>query len=93
LPKELNPVEKDLIKLISNYPNVITSAANNYNPSEVSNAVYELAKTFNKFYHEHTILGEQDHNTRSFRITLSNMVGETIKHGFNLLGIQVPVRM
>jgi arginyl-tRNA synthetase len=93
LPKELNPVEKDLIKLISNYPNVITSAANNYNPSEVSNAVYELAKTFNKFYHEHTILGEQDHNTRSFRITLSNMVGETIKHGFNLLGIQVPDRM
>lgn len=92
-PKVLNPVEKDLIKLISNYPNVITSAANNYNPSEVSNAVYELAKTFNKFYHEHTILGEQDHNTRSFRITLSNMVGETIKHGFNLLGIQVPDRM
>jgi len=92
-PKELNPVEKDLIKLISNYPNVITSAANNYNPSEVSNAVYELAKTFNKFYHEHTILGEQDNKTRSFRITLSNMVGETIKHGFNLLGIQVPDRM
>ena len=92
-PKELNPVEKDLIKLISNYPNVITSAANNYNPSEVANAVYELAKTFNKFYHEHTILGEQDQNTRSFRITLSNMVGETIKHGFNLLGIQVPDRM
>ncbi len=92
-PKELNPVEKDLIKLISNYPNVITSAANNYNPSEVSNAVYELAKTFNKFYHEHTILGEQDQNKRSFRITLSNIVGETIKHGFNLLGIQVPDRM
>lgn len=92
-PKELNPVEKDLIKLINNYPNVITSAANNYNPSEVSNAVYELAKTFNKFYHEHTILGEQDNNTRSFRITLSNMVGETIKHGFNLLGIQVPDKM
>ena len=93
LPKVLNPVEKDLIKLISNYPNVITSAANNYNPSEVANAVYELAKTFNKFYHEHTILGEQDHNTRGFRITLSNMVGETIKHGFNLLGIKVPDRM
>jgi arginyl-tRNA synthetase len=93
LPKVFNPVEKDLIKLISNYPNVITSAANNYNPSEVANAVYELAKTFNKFYHELTVLGEQDQNTRSFRITLSNMVGETIKHGFNLLGIQVPERM
>lgn len=93
LPKELNPVEKDLIKLISNYPSVITSAANNYNPSEVANAVYELAKTFNKFYHEHTILGEQDQNKRSFRITLSDIVGETIKHGLNLLGIQVPDKM
>ena len=92
-PAILNPIEKELIKLISNYPNVILSAANNYNPSEVANAVYEIAKSFNKFYHELSILGEQDHNTRCFRISLSNSVGNTIKHGFNLLGIQVPNRM
>ena len=92
-PAILNPIEKELIKLISNYPNVILSAANNYNPSEVANAVYEIAKSFNKFYHELSILGEQDHNTRCFRISLSNSVGHTIKHGFNLLGIQVPKRM
>ena len=93
VPAILNPIEKELIKLISNYPNVILSAANNYNPSEVANAVYEIAKSFNKFYHELSILGEQDHNTRCFRISLSNSVGNTIKHGFNLLGIQVPNRM
>lgn len=93
VPAILNPIEKELIKLISNYPNVILSAANNYNPSEVANAVYEIAKSFNKFYHELSILGEQDHNTRCFRISLSNSVGYTIKHGFNLLGIQVPNRM
>ena len=92
-PAILNSIEKELIKLISNYPNVILSAANNYNPSEVANAVYEIAKSFNKFYHELSILGEQDHNTRCFRISLSNSVGNTIKHGFNLLGIQVPNRM
>ena len=93
VPAILNPIEKELIKLISNYPNVILSAANNYNPSEVANAVYEIAKSFNKFYHELSILGEQDHNKRCFRISLSNSVGHTIKHGFNLLGIQVPNRM
>ena len=93
LPTTFHSIEKELIKQLNAYPEVITSAANNYNPSEVANAIYDLAKTFNKFYHELTILGELDSNTRSFRISLSKTVGETIKHGFGLLGIQVPERM
>jgi arginyl-tRNA synthetase len=93
LPTTFHPIEKELIKQLNAYPEAITSAANNYNPSEVANAIYDLAKTFNKFYHELTILGERDSNTRSFRISLSKTVGETIKHGFGLLGIQVPERM
>lgn len=93
LPITFHSIEKELIKQLNAYPEVITSAANNYNPSEVANAIYDLAKTFNKFYHELTILGELDSNTRSFRISLSKTVGETIKHGFGLLGIQVPERM
>jgi arginyl-tRNA synthetase len=93
LPATFHPIEKELIKQINAYPEAIISAANNYNPSEVANAIYDLAKTFNKFYHELTILGEQDSNTRSFRILLSKTIGETIKHGFGLLGIQVPKRM
>lgn len=93
LPTTFHPIEKELIKQLNAYPEAITSAANNYNPSEVANAIYDLAKTFNKFYHELTILGERDSNTRSFRISLSKTVGETIKHGFGLLGIKVPERM
>ena len=93
LPTTFHPIEKELIKQLNAYPETITSAANNYNPSEVANAIYDLAKTFNKFYHELTILGERDSNTRSFRISLSKTVGETIKHGFGLLGIKVPERM
>jgi arginyl-tRNA synthetase len=93
LPTTFHSIEKELIKQLNAYPEVITSAANNYNPSEVANAIYDLAKTFNKFYHELTILGELDSKTRSFRISLSKTVGETIKHGFGLLGIQVPERM
>ena len=93
LPTTFHSIEKELIKQLNAYPEVITSAANNYNPSEVANAIYDLAKTFNKFYHELTILGVLDSNTRSFRISLSKTVGETIKHGFGLLGIQVPERM
>jgi len=93
LPTTFHSIEKELIKQLNAYPEVITSAANNYNPSEVANAIYDLAKTFNKFYNELTILGELDSNTRSFRISLSKTVGETIKHGFGLLGIQVPERM
>ena len=93
LPTTFHSIEKELIKQLNAYPEVITSAANNYNPSEVANAIYDLARTFNKFYHELTILGELDSNTRSFRISLSKTVDETIKHGFGLLGIQVPERM
>ncbi len=93
LPAELAPEEKDLIVLMNSYPEAVHAAGTNYNPSEVANAVYELAKAFNKFYHEHIILGAEDANVRGFRLALSKTVGETIKHGFNLLGIGVPDRM
>ena len=93
LPAELAPEEKDLIVLMNSYPEAVHAAGTNYNPSEVANAVYDLAKAFNKFYHEHIILGAEDENVRGFRLALSKTVGETIKHGFNLLGIGVPDRM
>jgi arginyl-tRNA synthetase len=93
LPTELAAEEKDLIVLMNAYPESVNTAAQNYNPSEIANAVYELAKAFNKFYHEHTILGAKEENVRNFRIMLSQAVGETIQHGFALLGIPVPERM
>jgi arginyl-tRNA synthetase len=93
LPNQLAPEEKELIVLINAYPEAVNASANHYNPSEIANSVYELAKAFNKFYHEHSILGATKENERNFRITLSQAVGETIKHGFGLLGITVPERM
>jgi arginyl-tRNA synthetase len=92
-PAELAPEEKSLIVLMNSYPEAVNAAATNYNPSEIANAVYDLAKAFNKFYHEHVILGAEDENVRGFRLALSKAVGETIKHGFGLLGIGVPERM
>ena len=92
-PAELASEEKDLIVLMNSYPEAVNAAATNYNPSEIANAVYDLAKAFNKFYHEHVILGAEDANVRAFRLALSKAVGETIKHGFGLLGIGVPERM
>jgi len=93
LPNQLAPEEKELIVLMNAYPEAVNASANHYNPSEISNSVYELAKAFNKFYHEHSILGATKENERNFRVTLSQAVGETIKHGFGLLGITVPERM
>ena len=78
---------------MNSYPIAVNAAANNYNPSEIANAVYEIAKAFNKFYHEHVILGVEDEDVRGFRLALSQAVGDTIKHGFSLLGIGVPERM
>jgi arginyl-tRNA synthetase len=92
-PMTLAAEEKDLIVLMNSYPIAVNAAANNYNPSEIANAVYELAKAFNKFYHEHVILGVEDEDVRGFRLALSKAVGDTIKHGFSLLGIGVPQRM
>ena len=92
-PNELAAAEKELIVLMNAYPEAVNAAATHYNPSEIANAVYDLAKAFNKFYHEHIILGAEEENVRSFRIALSKSVGETIKHGFSLLGIDVPERM
>ncbi len=92
-PPNLAAEEKDLIILMHDYPTAVNSAAKNYNPSEIANAVYDLAKAFNKFYHEHIILGEEDYNLRGFRLSLCMAVGQTIKHGFKLMGIDVPDRM
>ncbi|PCJ66480.1 MAG: arginine--tRNA ligase [Bacteroidetes bacterium] len=93
MPNELAAEEKELIVLLNAYPEAVNAAANHYNPSEIANAVYEIAKAFNKFYHEHIILGAKETNVRNFRLSLSKTCGETIKHGFSLLGIGVPERM
>mgnify|MGYP001040829007 CR=1 FL=1 len=91
--EQLHAKEKELLKQLQLFPETIQAAATNYSPALVANYIYELVKEFNSFYQQVSILGEVDETKRQFRVALSKKVGEVIKLGFGLLGIQVPVRM
>ncbi|REH52292.1 arginyl-tRNA synthetase [Tenacibaculum gallaicum] len=90
---ELHEKEKELIKQLELYPEVIQQAANNYSPAVIANYTYDLVKEFNSFYQNVSILGEENQDKKVFRVQLSKKVADTIKSAFNLLGIQVPERM
>ena len=83
----------ELIKLLRKFPMVVSEAGNTYSPALVSNYCYDLAKEFNQFYHDYSILGETDANLRSFRLSLSSTVAKVLKLGMGLLGIEMPERM
>ena len=85
--------EKDLIKRIALFPSTIKEAGDNYSPAIIANYCYELVKEYNQFYHELSILSEPDTERRNFRLVLSATVGEVVKRGMNLLGIEMPERM
>lgn len=90
---ELHPKEKELLKQIELFPEVIQNAANNHSPALIANYTYELVKEYNSFYQSVSILGEEDLTKKVFRVKLSKKVAETIKSAFQLLGIEVPERM
>ncbi len=90
---EMAPKEKSLIKLLYDYPATLEQAAQNFSPAMIANYVYDLAKEFNQFYQEITILKEEDSGKRAFRLALSEFTGNTIKSAMGLLGIEVPERM
>ncbi len=90
---ELHPKEKELLKQIEFFPEVIQNAANNHSPALVANYTYELVKEYNSFYQSVSILGEEELIKKAFRVKLSEKVAETIKSAFKLLGIEVPERM
>jgi len=91
--KELSPEEKSLIKLIYAYPDVLQSAAGSLSPAIIANYAYDLAKSFNHFYHDHVIVDENEKETSSFRLRLSSLTASVIKEATRLLGINVPERM
>jgi len=91
--ESLHPKEKELLKQIELYPEVIQNAANHHSPALVANYTYELVKEYNSFYQSVSILGEENRTKRVFRVQLSQKVAETIKSAFKLLGIEVPERM
>lgn len=90
---ELHEKEKELIKQVQLFPEVIQNAAANHSPALVANYAYDLVKEFNSFYQQVSILGEENHDKKVFRVQLSKSVGNTIKNAFQLLGIEVPERM
>jgi arginyl-tRNA synthetase len=90
---EIHEKEKELIKQVQLFPEVIHNAAENHSPALVANYTYDLVKEFNSFYQQVSILGEENHDKKVFRVQLSKSVGNTIKNAFQLLGIEVPERM
>ena len=91
--ESLHPKEKELLKQIELYPELIQNAASNHSPALVANYTYELVKEYNSFYQSVSILGEENRTKKVFRVQLSQKVADTIKSAFKLLGIEVPERM
>ncbi len=90
---EIHIKEKELLKQIQLFPEVIQNAAEQHSPALIANYTYDLVKEFNSFYQNVSILGADNPIEKVFRVQLSNTVANTIKNAFNLLGIQVPERM
>ena len=88
-----NDKEIDLIQRIADFPSVVSEAGRTYSPALIANYVFDLAKTYNQFYHDYSILKEEVATTRAFRLLLSRIVSEVICRGFSLLGVEVPERM
>ncbi len=91
--KTVSAVEKDLIIQLEQFPAVLTEAANAYSPAVIANYVYEVAKLYNKFYHEESILKAEEETVKQFRLQLSAVSADVIKKAMGLLGIEVPGRM
>jgi len=89
----LQEKEKQLLKQLELFPEVIQNAAEQHSPALVANYTYDLVKDFNSFYQNVSILGADSATEKSFRVQLSKTVGQTIKNAFAVLGIDVPERM
>lgn len=89
----LQGVERQIIQQLCEYENVIADASNKYDPSEIANYAYNLAKLYNKFYGELKILSADTDAEKHLRLTISQATANTIKHAMKLLGIDVPEKM
>lgn len=85
--------EENLIQLIADFASIVKEAGNQYSPACIANYTYELVKEYNQFYHDFSILREDNTELKIFRLVLSANVAKIIKEGMNLLGIEVPERM
>lgn len=90
---KLSKVEKQLVVLMHNYPLVLADAAKSFSPGVLCNYIFDLAKSYNQFYHEHSVLKEANKNQQAFRLHICKLTADIIHSGFKILGIQVPERM
>ncbi len=89
----LSTKEENLIQTLADFPAIVKQAGTDYNPSILANYTYDLVKEFNQFYHDFSILKEENEDIKRFRLLLSTNVAKVIKQGMALLGIEVPERM
>jgi arginyl-tRNA synthetase len=89
----LLPLEKELLGTLEQYPGVVQEAGEQHDPSQVANYVYQLAKTYNSFYTEHSVMQAESEEKKQLRLLLCSFTANVISSGMQLLGIQVPERM
>jgi arginyl-tRNA synthetase len=87
------PKEISLVKMLRKFQNIVSEAAGTYSPALIANYCYDLSKEYNQFYHDFSILGEEDNSLRNFRLFLSKITSEALFKGMWLLGIEMPERM
>lgn len=92
-PSAISEKECSIIRMLNDFPSVVQQAGTDYSPSGIANYTYDLAKEYNQFYHDFSILREEDEKVKAFRILLTRNVGKVIKTAMSLLGIEVPERM
>ena len=92
-PESISEKECNIIRMLNEFPAVVRQAGTDYSPSGIANYAYELAREYNQFYHDFSILREENEETKAFRLLLTDNVGKVIKTAMNLLGIEVPERM
>ena len=90
---QLNDKEESLIQHLADFPVTIAEAAKDYSPSDIANFTYDLVKEYNQFYHDFSILREENEQVKLFRLALSENVAKVIRLAMSLLGIEVPERM
>ena len=90
---ELSTKEEGLIQMLADFAGVVKQAGEDYSPSVIANYCYDLVKEYNQFYHDYSILREENADVKVFRLALSREVGKVVRLGMSLLGIEVPERM
>ena len=90
---EPNQKESTLVQKVADFPSVVAEAGRNYSPAVIANYAYDLAKEYNQFYHDYSILREENKEVRDLRLLISYVVARTLKSAMALLGIEMPERM